>query len=139
MVSKFDDKPAQKSSISSTKASYARGLLIKKGILQRIRYMSLSFVRKLLDACFVRSWWVFLFVVLCYGLYSQGMHKKKAAQRELLTRLEEYQAQKIQALEEQEDFLLQIQSQTDPAWIEMILMKKLGVVPEGQTKVYFEK
>lgn len=38
----------------------------------------------------------------------------------------------------QEDLLLQINSQSDPAWVELILMKGLGLVPEGQTKAVFE-
>lgn len=31
----------------------------------------------------------------------------------------------------------EIDSLNDPKWVEMILMKELGVVPEGQIKVYF--
>ena len=42
-------------------------------------------------------------------------------------------------LEEKEDLKLQINSQKDPAWIELTLMKGLGLVPEGQLKVYFTK
>jgi len=36
------------------------------------------------------------------------------------------------------DFLnLRIASQNDPDWIELVLMKKLGVVPKGKIKVRF--
>lgn len=31
----------------------------------------------------------------------------------------------------------QINSQSDPAWIEMVMKKELGLVPEGQVKIYF--
>lgn len=31
----------------------------------------------------------------------------------------------------------QIKSQNDPAWIELILKRDLGLVPEGQIKIYF--
>lgn len=37
----------------------------------------------------------------------------------------------------QEDLLREIASQNDPSWIELVLMDKLGLVPEGQTKVHF--
>ena len=33
--------------------------------------------------------------------------------------------------------LKQINSQGDPEWLEMVLMKGLGVAPEGQIKVLF--
>ena len=33
----------------------------------------------------------------------------------------------------------QIMSQSDPNWITLTLIRVLGVVPEGQTKVYFKE
>lgn len=38
---------------------------------------------------------------------------------------------------EMEDLALQIRSQQDPAWVEMVLLRELGVVPEGWLKVHF--
>jgi len=35
------------------------------------------------------------------------------------------------------ELLEEIASQEDPAWIERVLIRRLGVVPEGQTKVVF--
>jgi len=43
------------------------------------------------------------------------------------------------AMEKNEDYHLRLASQSDPAWIEMILMRDLGVVPEGFLKVHFKK
>lgn len=34
--------------------------------------------------------------------------------------------------------MLEINSQSDPAWVELMLMKNLGLVPEGQIKVFFD-
>lgn len=46
--------------------------------------------------------------------------------------------EKINSAEIHRDYLMrQINSQSDPAWIEMVLKKELGLVPEGQIKVYF--
>lgn len=90
------------------------------------------------ETFFRKSWWVFLFVALCYLLYSHGMQKKVFTYRELRNRLEQLNTQKELVLQERGDLLLEVQSQNDPAWIEMALMKGLGVVPEGQTKIFFK-
>ena len=41
-------------------------------------------------------------------------------------------------LQKKEDLVLKVQSQADHAWIEQVLMKELGVVPENQIKVHFK-
>lgn len=40
-------------------------------------------------------------------------------------------------LKERADLEMQITSQSDRAWIELLLMKKLGLVPEGYQKITF--
>lgn len=96
-------------------------------------------LEKRLSTFFLRSWWMFLFLGLCYLFYSHGIDKKKKAFSEFKQRLSDLELEKQVALAEREDLLLQINSQSDPAWIQLMLMKGLGVVPEGQQKVYFEK
>ena len=90
------------------------------------------------EALFRRSWWVFLFVALSYLLYSHGMQKKVFSYRELKSRFEHLSHQRDLVVNEREDLFLQVQSQNDPQWIEMALMKGLGLVPEGQIKIYFK-
>jgi hypothetical protein len=34
--------------------------------------------------------------------------------------------------------VLQFNSSSDPAWIELVLKRELGLIPEGQTKVVFK-
>lgn len=58
---------------------------------------------------------------------------------DLTLRMQEMEKEKVAVSQEREDLALQLQSETDPAWIEMLLMKDLGVVPEGWTKVHFTK
>ena len=58
---------------------------------------------------------------------------------DLTLRMQEMEKEKVAVSQEREDLALQLQSETDPAWIEMLLMKELGVVPEGWTKVHFTK
>lgn len=87
----------------------------------------------------VRSWWVFLFCALAGYVYVQSQREKHLAARELAFRLEEMEKEKRLALQERDDLHLRIASQSDPAWIEMILMRDLGVVPEGFLKVHFKR
>jgi hypothetical protein len=84
-----------------------------------------------------RSWWVIAFCALTTFVYFQALKEKKAAILELAFRLEEMQKEKLMAKVQKEDFQLRLASSNDPAWIEMILMRDLGVVPEGYLKVHF--
>ena len=86
----------------------------------------------------LKNWWVIVFVLMAWGLYLQAIHKKNR----LVVKLEEkvHMIEKARALAEaeKEELLLRTQSQDDPEWMELVLKEKLGVVPEGQTKVVFE-
>lgn len=86
-----------------------------------------------------RSWWVLLFLVTCYIAYDQAVKRKNQEVFQLQSRLNELIKLKATALSEKEDLLLRIYSQSDPEWIELILMKELGVVPSGFLKVHFQK
>ena len=85
-----------------------------------------------------QCWWVFLFVVICFGLYFHAAYKKKETIQTLDAYLQNLRVEKQSLLEEREELLLNINSQSDPAWIELTLMKGLGLVPEGKVKVYFD-
>ena len=84
-----------------------------------------------------RNWWVIAFIALCGVLYLHGVRQKNIAYQEMTARLQKLETEKALAISEQEELLLQIQSQSDPAWVEMVLKRNLGLVPDGQTKVYF--
>jgi hypothetical protein len=84
-----------------------------------------------------RWWWVVLFVFLVSLLYKQGVHAKSAVHQSLIDRKFDLERQKVDAMQQKEELLLKLSSQNDPRWVEMTLMKGLGVVPEGQTKVLF--
>jgi hypothetical protein len=57
--------------------------------------------------------------------------------RGLERRYARLEQKKIELLADREELCAQIQSQSDPAWVEMILMRELGVVPEGWLKIHF--
>lgn len=84
-------------------------------------------------------WWVVCFCFTATSVYLHFGQEKKGQVEELSSRLQEMNQQKLLALQEKESLCLQIESQNDPSWIEMILMRDLGVVPEGWLKVYFTK
>lgn len=88
---------------------------------------------------FFRCWWTILVLLFCYGFYLHGMHKKKELFGELKSKVDLLEKQLYSAVESREELLMEIDSQSDPAWIEILLKKHLGMVPYGQTKVYFEK
>jgi hypothetical protein len=86
-----------------------------------------------------RNWWVIAFIFLCAVLYFHAMREKDLSYLEMAARLRSLEKEKTSAFAEHEELLLQIQSQSDPAWVEMVLKRNLGVVPEGQVKVYFKQ
>lgn len=86
-----------------------------------------------------RNWW---FVLFCLSALLSHVHfskEKKNSLKLLETRLFEMEAEKLQALQTKEDLELKLASQNDPAWIEMVLIRELGVVPEGFLKVHFKR
>jgi hypothetical protein len=86
---------------------------------------------------FLNSWWVIAFAMLCAALYEQGLKERQEDMTRLSAHLHQLQQQKEIALAVQNDLQTKITSQSDRAWIELILMKNLGLTPEGYQKVLF--
>lgn len=86
---------------------------------------------------FVRSWWVIAFVLICTVIYEQGLKDREMLYQQLTQKLAALQQEKQEVLQQQQNLQLQINSQSDLAWIELTLMKGLGLVPDGHQKVYF--
>jgi len=84
-------------------------------------------------------WWVLCFCFISVSLYLHFVQEKNVQSQEVASRLEKILKEKRVAQIEQESLRLQIESQNDPSWIEMILMRDLGVVPDGWLKVHFAK
>lgn len=91
----------------------------------------------LFDELIVRSWWVILFVNLCYIAYEQAQVGRNHLYMNLNHQLNTLTEEKERALSLQKKLALQQNSQHDPAWIELILMERLGMVPDGSIKVFF--
>ena len=86
-----------------------------------------------------KNWWMVTFLSLCALFFWQNSRKTHYVAEDLELRYATIMEQKRLVAMEREDLLLQIQSQNDPKWVELVLMRKLGLIPEGQTKVYFEQ
>lgn len=93
---------------------------------------------KQLEAQLIRSWWVVFFCLLCYAGYEQSMSRYQRKMQHYQAQRDELLAYKQDLLDLQADLTLQINSQSDPLWIERTLMGQMGLVPEGQIKIVFD-
>lgn len=94
-------------------------------------------ISKKIQNQFLKSWWLILFVVACYAFYERGLREYTNDFSKLQHQYLDLQKEKALASSQQENLTLQINSQSDPDWVELTLIKDLGVVAEGQTKVLF--
>lgn len=86
----------------------------------------------------LKSWfWIAILASICLGYQWHMSHKQNATFTSLHHRIAELEEQKAFALQKQEELKLEIHSEQDPTYIEMMLMKNLGLMPNGAKKVYF--
>jgi hypothetical protein len=91
----------------------------------------------LLQEVVIRSWWVWAFALVCYGASEVVSARQEKVATALRHQLVMQSALVASEQDYQAELRTQLASRNDPAWIELTLMRCLGVVPEGQTKVYF--
>ncbi len=84
-------------------------------------------------------WWVFTFMATCFVTYAHASKKKGETHKILVDKLRELEIARDVAVAEKGRLELEIHSQSDPLWIQLALMKGLGLVPEGQKKVLFQE
>lgn len=82
--------------------------------------------------------WVVLFLVVAALFYVQGMQKKEVEHLRLKEKISVLEAERDKVVAEKDELELEIKSEDDPKWVELMLKKNLGLVPEGETKVYFK-
>jgi hypothetical protein len=111
--------------------------------MAKIKVKEDRFVRVKTSACRGKRGWIYqngwavFFVAVCALTYFYCTSGKNVVIGSLDHYLSALEVEKAQLLDTREDLLLQIHSQSDPAWVRLTLMKGLGLVPEGQLKVYF--
>jgi hypothetical protein len=92
---------------------------------------------RLYEEFILKSWWTILFLFICFFAYDQAAKRRGREENLLREKLHQLLLAKQEALLLQEELKTEIASQGDESWIELVLMQKLGLVPEGQTKVLF--
>jgi hypothetical protein len=86
---------------------------------------------------FLRNWWVVSFLAIVYFIFAHGAAERRAEIGRLREQLTLVTSEKSLASEAHASLQQQLESQSDPKWVERILMEKLGLVPEGHRKVVF--
>lgn len=92
---------------------------------------------KLFDQLVAKSWWTILFILICLFTYDLASRKKVRIEKNLQAKLSQLEISITQAEQKQLSLQEQIDAQNDTDWIELTLMRKLGLVPENQQKVTF--
>lgn len=77
---------------------------------------------------------IILLCIFCYEVSYKSYQQEYSTLSKQFQRMEE---EKIRALTINSDLHLRVNSQSDPAWIELTLIEGLGVCPEGHQKVVF--
>lgn len=87
---------------------------------------------------FIKSWWVWTFAIVCFGLYEQASRKLERDITSLDKEIASLEARIVESSSKQQYLKLQQECFNDPAWIELSLIRVLGMVPEGYTKIHFK-
>ncbi len=78
---------------------------------------------------------IVVFLLATLMLFERKHRSLKEEERVLQSRITILEEKKQVALQEQRILLQEIASQNDPDWIEMVLIRKLGLIPRGQKKI----
>lgn len=87
----------------------------------------------------VMSWgFTFLFISMSLIFTEKALREVKDERAHLKGLLEALKEEKQIKEKHHELLVLQVHSSSDPAWIELVLKRELGLIPEGQRKVVFK-
>lgn len=92
---------------------------------------------RLFEEVIIKSWWTILFFLVCYFAYDRGVHYRNNEKQKLEIKMQDLETEKLKAIQTKEHLLLQIESQNEATWVELMLMRGLGLVPEGEQKIIF--
>ncbi len=98
-----------------------------------------NFINKTIREIIINSWWVYIILFCGLFVFNQAIKKRNNDIVKLESRLYNLSSEKIFMENEKDDLTLRLHSQSDPEWVELILRKELGVVPDGFIKVHFTK
>ena len=94
---------------------------------------------KRIEKVIFHTWWTVLFVLSCGFLYERQLATLNVDFAKLHRQHGDLQRDHAEALALNADLLRQVNSQSDPEWVELTLMKGLGLVPDGHVKVILKR
>lgn len=88
---------------------------------------------------FLKSWsFPILFIFVVAISTERSLKKVRDEKEDLINKLEGLRQERAIAVASQTKLQEQVNSQSDPATVELALKRVLGLVPEGQIKVLFQ-
>ncbi len=78
-----------------------------------------------------------LFLFAAIIVFEWGVHSANLQSEKFIEQKERLELHITKATLKQERLKAMLMSESDPAWIELTLMRVLGVIPEGTKKIYF--
>jgi hypothetical protein len=101
--------------------------------------MKLPKIQWFVEEFFFRSSWVVFFIFICLMVYEKNIEHYQLELDDLQIKVTGLNNEKEQAQILNESLKLKVQNQDDPAWVNLVLMEELGLVPIGQQKVIFKR
>lgn len=87
---------------------------------------------------YILNWgWFCGFILLTAIVTERALKHVNELDTQLDIQLSSLIKEREEAIKLREQLQQQINSQSDPEWIELVLKRELGLVPEGQIKVLF--
>jgi len=85
---------------------------------------------------FCKQWlWIIVLTIVSFALYEQACKQIEKDISSLQYQIDDLENTIAQEMQLQQDLARAVASQNDPAWVELCLIRGLGVVPQGYTKV----
>lgn len=85
----------------------------------------------------ISSWWVGLFALISYLAYTIAAQRSEENILLLRLQLQNLLENKSNAIKLQKELLAEIDSYADTEWQEIILREELGLVGDGERKIFF--
>lgn len=97
----------------------------------------LAMGKKLMRELVFNSWWVIVFILVNAVVLNIVFKQLSIKEQDLNSTVYKLETIKLASQKQQRDLKMQIESQNDPRYIEMVLKQELGLISEGQIKVHF--
>lgn len=91
------------------------------------------------EELFLRSSWVMFFIFICLMVYEANLKHYRLDLESLQSKVAALEQEKMEAEILNETLKLKVSNHDDPAWVNLVLMEELGLVPDGQKKIIFKR